>query len=188
MLIHDWLIETKASDIMVRKLVTARVDQSLAEIAGILLREQISGLPVLDSNESCVGVFAVSDVLRAEQQTDEERRELLTSDYFTSGLALPESVYREKLEEFRDQLVPAAEQPIKRYMTTDLVTVSTNSPLEKVIQAMVDAHLHRVLVTDEGGRLVGIVATIDVLAAFLRGGSRGEMSSEARHLQKEHHL
>lgn len=188
MLIHDWLIETKASDIMVQKLVTARAEQLLAEVAGVLLQKQISGLPVVNANGACVGVFAVSDVLRAEKKIDEERRELLASDYFTSDLTLPESVYREKLEEFRDQLVPAAEQPIERFMTTDLVAASTNTPLEKVVQSMVDAHLHRVLVTDDSGRLVGIVATTDVLAALLRGGSRGEMSSEARHLQKEYHL
>ena len=45
---------------------------------------------------------------------------------------------------------------------TKTATIST------VVRDLVDAHIHRVIVTDEHGVLKGIVSTIDVMAALLR--------------------
>jgi len=76
-----------------------------------------------------------------------------------------------RLAEVRDKLAPAAEQGVARFMTTDLVSVSQDTPLMKVVRNMVDAHVHRVLVLDDDGNLEGIISTTDVLAALMRVGS-----------------
>jgi CBS domain-containing protein len=186
MLLHNWILGTKASDIMVRKLATVRTDQSVAEAAAIMLSEQITGLPVIDLAGVCRGVFSVTDVLRAEEKVSQQQREV-TSNFFSSNLALPESVYLEKLEQVRDKLSPTAEQPVEHFMTTDLVSVSSEDSLQEIVQSMVDAHLHRVLVIDQDKRLQGIIATTDVLAALLRDSGLREISGELRHLQEQHH-
>jgi CBS domain-containing protein len=59
-----------------------------------------------------------------------------------------------------------------RYMTTDIVSVETRTPLPEVARKMVDAHIHRVPVLDERGRPVGIVSSTDVLAAVARDSRR----------------
>jgi CBS domain-containing protein len=59
-----------------------------------------------------------------------------------------------------------------RYMTTDIVSVGTGTPLPEVARKMVDAHIHRVPVLDERGRPVGIVSSTDVLAAVARDSRR----------------
>ncbi len=53
-------------------------------------------------------------------------------------------------------------------MATDLVAVEATDKLETVIQKFIDAHIHRVIVTDDLGKLIGIVSTTDVLAAILQ--------------------
>lgn len=188
MMIQDWVAQTTAADVMYSKVVSVWPSHTLAQAASVMIREQVSGLPVVDSTGKCVGVFAISDVLRAEQAVAEERHKFALSEFFKSNLALPESVYAEKLEKVRDKLAPAAEQPVERFMTTDLVSVSVDTSLEVIIKSIVDASLHRVLVLDDDGMLVGIVSTIDVLAALMRASTKVEESCEAKRLREEHHL
>jgi CBS domain-containing protein len=190
MLLHDWITGTKAADIMVHKLVTVDPSQPLSEVAAVMLREQISGLPVVDETGFCRGVFAVSDFLRAKEKVTKQQQEqqVIASNYFSSNLALTEGVDLEKLEQVRGNLTPASEQPVERFMTTDLVSVLPETSVETIAQSMVDAHLHRVLVIGQNDQLQGIIATTDVLAALLRGSLLAEMSSETKHLHEHHHL
>jgi predicted transcriptional regulator len=166
--IHHWLSKTTAADIMVRDVVTLSRDETLAAAAGLLLREQITGAPVVEADGTCVGVLSVSDVTGADEKVADARRKVAESSLFHSSLALPASVYAEKLAEVRDKIAPAAEQRVERFMTTDLVSVGEDTPLETALQRMVDAHIHRVVVLDPDHRLQGIVSTTDVLAALLR--------------------
>jgi CBS domain-containing protein len=57
---------------------------------------------------------------------------------------------------------------VRRFMTPDPVTAGPGTPLRTLARMMVDAHVHRVIVVDEGHRPVGVVSTTDVLAALAR--------------------
>jgi CBS domain-containing protein len=186
--IHNWITHTTAADLMCRDVVSVWPNHTLAQAAAVMLREQVSGLPVVDTSGVCVGVFSVTDVLRAEEKVTEEQQRIAMSGFFNSGLALPASVYTQKLEQIRDKIAPASEQPVERFMTADLVSVTEDASLTSIVQSMVDAHLHRVLVADADRRLKGIVATTDVLAALLRVSQQVVESGEAKHLREQHHL
>ena len=166
--IAEWLSSALARDIMVRELVTLSPDQSLAEAADVLYSKQISGAPVVNDSGRCVGICTGSDILHAEHKASQERAELANSEFWTSGLALPASIYAEKLGEIRDKLVPAADQIVRNFMTTDLVTVSEDDSVGSIVRKMIDVHIHRVIVTSSELRLVGIISMVDVLAALMR--------------------
>ena len=166
--IAQWLAETTAGEIMVKEVVTLGPDDSLALAAEVILKEQISGAPVVDANNTCVGVLAVSDLIRAEGKVLTEQEQLANSSFFNSSLTLPSSVYAERLAQVRDKLLPVSEQPVARFMTSNLVRVNSDTPLATVVQNIVDAHVHRVLVVDENKKLQGIISTMDVLAALQR--------------------
>jgi CBS-domain-containing membrane protein len=61
---------------------------------------------------------------------------------------------------------------VRRYMTTDVVTVRPEAPLPELAQAMVDACIHRVIVVDEQRKPIGIVTSMDILAAVARADKR----------------
>ena len=69
------------------------------------------------------------------------------------------------LAAFRDKRLPAADYPICDFMTTDVVSVQGDAPVSIVIHCMVEAHIHRVVVLDSDQRLIGLISTLDVLAA-----------------------
>jgi len=54
----------KVADVMTRRLVTVPADATLADAAPILVRNRISGAPVVDSTGRVVGVVSEADILR----------------------------------------------------------------------------------------------------------------------------
>ena len=168
---NHWLDETTAADIMVRNVVTFDPNDCLAVAAETLLTEQISGAPVVDQADHCVGVFSIVDVLGAEEKVLEESESIAGSSYFNSDLALPASVYADRLAQVRDKLIPASEQPIRHFMTRDVVSVTPESTMRTIVTDLVDAHIHRLVVLDDQRTLLGIISSSDVLAAILRAAS-----------------
>ena len=55
----------KASEIMTREVVTVRPDTPVREIARLLNRGDISGVPVVDEAGAVVGIITESDLFRA---------------------------------------------------------------------------------------------------------------------------
>lgn len=53
-----------ARDVMTRKLVTVRRDTSIAEAIEVLLRRDVSGVPVVDDQGGLVGILSERDCLR----------------------------------------------------------------------------------------------------------------------------
>jgi CBS-domain-containing membrane protein len=170
MKLADWLSHTVAGAVMVRDVITLNPADTLAHAAGVLLDNQMSGAPVVDSDHVCVGVVSAADLLGAEEKVAAARRQEAESSIWHSQLALPASVYESRLAAIRDELAPAAEQPVERFMTRDIVSVESGTPVGKVIRNMVNAHIHRVVVLDADRHLLGIITTTDLLAALLRAG------------------
>src|SRR5262249_39531744 len=67
---------------------------------------------------------------------------------------------------------------VGQFMTRDVVTASRVTPLRELARMMVDAHIHRVIVTDDNRSPVGIVTSTDVLAAVARWTPGEESTSD----------
>ena len=64
----------KASDIMVRKVITTDPQATVSEVAKLLIENDISALPVLDVQGRLVGVISEADLMRREEMGSEKRR------------------------------------------------------------------------------------------------------------------
>lgn len=166
--IRQWLQKTTASDVMTKNVVSLNSEQTMAQAAEIFLREQLTGAPVVDHAGKCVGILSVSDMAGAEKRVDSKREEIASSSLFSSGLSLPTSVYEERLLEVRDEIIPSSDQPVRNFMTSDVVGVRGDTTLAVIVQDMIDAHIHRVVVLDENRKLLGVISTTNILAALLR--------------------
>ena len=61
---------------------------------------------------------------------------------------------------------PKAETPVSRYMTTDVVTTTANTPIRDVAGTITEHGFHHVPVVDEDEGVIGMLSTAD-LAAYL---------------------
>jgi CBS domain-containing protein len=57
---------------------------------------------------------------------------------------------------------------VRCYMTANVATVGAEAPLSALARAVVEAHVHRLIVVDEQHRPIGTVSCVAVLAALAR--------------------
>jgi CBS domain-containing protein len=57
------------------------------------------------------------------------------------------------------------EEEVRDWMTPDPVTSPPTVSVSELARAMIDAHVHRVIIAEEDGRPIGIVSSTDILAA-----------------------
>lgn len=72
-----------------------------------------------------------------------------------------------------DRLIDAkvdASSRVGDHMSTKLVSLRPSDTVATAVELMADRSIHRVVVLDDGGKLVGILAPLDVLKA-VRGGA-----------------
>ncbi len=164
--VQEWLANTQAGEIMTREMVTFDRQDTLSRVSEILLENAISGAPVV-SDGRCVGVVSASDLMAAEEQVTTSRQEFALSGFWEGGVSLPVKAYEDKLAAIRARIAPMADQPVERFMSTQLVTVPIETPLSDVIQKMLDRHIHRVIITDSQQQLLGLITTVDILQALM---------------------
>ncbi|HEY8418391.1 MAG TPA: CBS domain-containing protein, partial [Limnochordales bacterium] len=136
----------RAGDIMRRDVRTTGPDATVEEVAAILAEASFSGLPVVDDEGRVVGMVTEADLLARAK-----RLNLPKFFPFLGGV-----IYLEHPRRFEEELRKATAARVRDVMTTDVVTVTEDAPLEEVATLLVERGINRLPVVREG-RLVGII-------------------------------
>ena len=143
----------KASDVMTRNVVTVGRETSVANAIRVMLENNISGLPVLDDGK-VVGILTEGDLLRrSETGTERHRPRWLEISMGPRRIA--------------GEYVRTHGRKVEEIMTTDLISVAGDTPLDEVVGLMERRRIKRVPVLD-GDVLVGIISRADLLRSLLR--------------------
>jgi len=151
----------RARDLMQRDPITVSPETSLLSVQQLFLEEEINGAPVVDDRGAVLGVISSLDLLRAVQ--DEYGGGVATGPaYFREDLPYSGPDWLQAPQDFQDRLgqLTAIDAAVR-----DIVSVSPDAPLAEVAATMRGQRIHRVLVV-EGGELVGILTTFDLLRAL----------------------
>lgn len=142
------------SSVMTRDVVTVRPDTGLKEIIEVLVHHGISAVPVLGATGELVGVVSEADLLPKEE--------------FRGGVDRPRwTVWREQAAWHKSRALVASE-----VMTRSPVTIRETVPVSAAARRLAQVGVRRLLVVDDSGRLVGVLARRDLLAVFLRSDER----------------
>ena len=152
------------ADLMTDDVVTASPSMTLKDVDHLFTTHGISGAPVLDDGV-LVGVISQSDVVRVLY--DQQVAVADISQFLLSPFPIPlpalEEISRNRAA-IADRMV---EMTVAEAMTTAPVTVAPADDVSAAANAMVEQRLHRVLVTDAGGALVGILSALDLAALLI---------------------
>jgi CBS-domain-containing membrane protein len=146
------MIELKAADVMTRNPVTLKGNDSLISAVSTLKRHQITGAPVVDEEHRLIGVFSLGDAVRNSRM---------------QGELLGDSVDRPVSETMVGPLLIPDTATVVDRMSPTVSGASPEELLVDVSRKMCLAHWHRIPVVTDDGRLVGIISTMDVLAALV---------------------
>ena len=141
----------KVKELMTTEVVTVAPETSLKDVAELLARNRIAGVPVCNAQGEVLGVVSEADILWKEIGLEEAPRGILDR--------ILDSAYGGTQ---RAKALTAAEA-----MSAPAITVNAESPVARAAELMIEHHVNRLPVVD-GGRLTGIVARSDLVRAFTR--------------------
>ena len=140
-----------ARDIMQAGVVTVSLDTRLRELVQLLTKRKISGVPVVDEEGRPAGVVSLTDVAAFVGQSWVRSRApgTLTGDW------------EQQLQDGLGDVV------VSEIMSPFVYYAEGQTDLLELAHLMLEHHIHRVLIVDEEA-IVGIVSSLDVIAAFAR--------------------
>ena len=152
-----------AEDIMCRSVVTIRSTETLREAVAQLSFNQVSGLPVVDQEDRCIGVISASDILAFEDDyaLGVDGRNNVVGSYFDPDTHQWETVRMMGDVEVLDDVRVSEE------MSRDLVSVRPADSLSTVAGRLLKKGVHRVLVLDEQQKLHGVISASDFVHLFV---------------------
>ena len=140
----------KVRDLMTTDPLTVSPDTLLKEAARTMVRNKVSGLPVL-SDGVVVGIVTEADFLRQEANRDQPYRFSLLDALFGEGPSNP----------------PAAEI-VAEVMTETVISTTPEVTIGEAARIMATKGLKRLPVLNEDGDLIGIISRADVVNAFTK--------------------
>ncbi len=135
-------------DVMSRDVVAVRPETPVSEAVRMLLNRDYRALPVVDDQGRLVGIVTNRDLV--------ERGGLSARVELLAALGSP-ALERELASS------GAREKNVAEVMTREVVSARPSDRLDQAARLMVERRVKRLPVTDDQGRLVGILSRVDVL-------------------------
>lgn len=147
-----------AQDLMSKGIVSVEANESIQAAMQIMTEHHVSGVPVVDQQNRCIGVVSTSDIvsfIEADQEASEGQI-VRTENWFNPETQKwEESIFSpEMLGEY--DLVPVSDA-----MTRDPLTVGPAMSAVDVARTMMEHGIHRVFVVDDSQSLLGVISALD---------------------------
>jgi len=138
-----------ARDVMTTSVLTVSPDTDVTEIAKMMLEHRISAVPVLSAQGKLVGIVSEGDLINRSEAETQHR-----TSWWLRMASGEDDVSREYLRTHG--------RHAEDVMTTEVVTITPDTPLAEIAALLEKRHIKRVPVV-EGGELVGIVSRANLL-------------------------
>lgn len=142
----------KVKDIMEKDVVSVSPTATYEEVAKILYKNQVSGVPVVEKGK-LIGIVSEKDIFR------------ILYPFYKSYYEHPEMYTDMEARELKVRDVRGHQ--VKRFMTKDVITVESDMPIMKVGALMLAKKVSRFPVVDNG-KVVGIVSRKMIYRAVLK--------------------
>lgn len=142
-----------ARDIMTKPVLTIGADATVRELADLLVKHQISAVPVTDRSGKVVGMVSEGDLMRRAELGTQKTRSWWLQLFFDRDLEATE-------------FVKANARKVRDVMSKDVISVAPETPLSELAKTLEQNNIKRVpVVANE--QLVGIVSRANLIRAFV---------------------
>lgn len=130
----------KAKDIMAKDVLTTKETATLAEVAGLMTKARISGLPVIGKSGKIVGIITATDLF-------------IVMDMIKFG------------DVVENGMMSVSNPTVKMVMSTDVIKIRKDTTLEEIITIMRYRNRYTLPVF-QANKMVGIIGRHDVFKNF----------------------
>jgi CBS domain-containing protein len=141
----------KAKDIMTKEVITVKPETTIEELARLLMKQQISGAPVVDDKGKIVGIVTENDLISKNSRLHIPTILRLFDAYIPLGTSKMES-----------DIKRMAASTVEDICTKEIITVDEEASVEYIATIMTEKRIHILPVVREG-KLVGIVGKKDLI-------------------------
>jgi CBS-domain-containing membrane protein len=142
------LSSVKAGDVMVTEVVSVTRKTPLDQVAAVMARHGISGVPVVEEGERVVGVISEKDFLTRMGEQDTETFMGVVAECLKGLGCVAVSIRGQNAEDI---------------MTSPAVTVNEETSIREIANLLTEKNINRVPVINRKGRLVGIISRADIV-------------------------
>jgi CBS domain-containing protein len=140
-----------ADDIMTEDVIVIREDMLVGQAAHLMLRERVSGYPVVNAEKHVVGIVTLSDLFI-----------LIDKVAHHQDMLPPDCVAKD----FETTLANCKNIRVSSIMSKEVLMISPETTLRKIVEAVVKSNVHMFPVMKDQ-KLIGILGRHDILnAAF----------------------
>jgi CBS domain-containing protein len=134
------------ASLMSAPVMTVSLSTPIREAADLMLNRHFSALPVVDQNDTLVGIISEGDFLRRGELGSEVRRPRWLQYLVSPG-------------KLADEYVRSHGRLVEEVMTREVITIDADASVEEAVDRMLDNRIKRLPVLTDS-KLVGIVALL----------------------------
>ena len=152
------LLSLRVSDVMNSPVTTISDVASMADAAQTLADAEITGAPVVDASGRCVGMLSATDFALRQRRLSQQ------------GDLLAFAWDREPAEDEAGRPVSIntmSEDRVSEHMSPAVQTINKTASLINAARVMCREHIHRLIIVDEAEHPVGVVSSLDLVAAMI---------------------
>jgi CBS domain-containing protein len=146
-----------AKDIMTKDVITVKPESSIEELASLLVKNEISGVPVVDETGSLYGIVTENDLISRNT-----RLHIPTVISF-----LDAAIYLESSKKFEEEVKRMAATLVKDICARKVITVTEDASITDIATIMAEKKV-QLLPVIRNGKVIGIVGKRDVVKAVAR--------------------
>lgn len=141
----------KIKEVMTKNVITIGPKASLKELAGLIKKHRINGVPVVDEAGALVGIVTMTDMLK-----------ILHDIYYWDELekVKPGLGVKDGLEEEKEKAT------VGEKMSTSLRTLKEDDDIEKALKLMCRYNVHTIPITKDR-KLIGVIGATDVVHIYV---------------------
>ena len=145
-----------ASDIMSTDVITVKKDTSLKDLAAILYKNHINGVPVVDDDGLLLGIICESDLIRKDKKL-----------HIPTVVAIFDAVvYLESPKSIEKEFKRISATTVEDLYSKKTITVDEKTPIDEIATIMTQKKIYTVPVMD-GDLLVGVIGKADLLRTIV---------------------
>jgi CBS domain-containing protein len=150
----------KAKDIMSKNVVTISPKATVEELARLLIKHKISGVPVVDNAKNLIGIVTENDLINQNKRLHIPTIIRLFDAFIVLGSG-----------RMQEEIKKMTASKVDEICTKKVVSITEETSLEEVATIMSEKNIHLLPVVRDSV-VVGIVGKADVVSATIYGASK----------------
>ncbi|MBU0600509.1 CBS domain-containing protein [bacterium] len=141
----------KAVDIMTKEVITVRIETPVKEVALVLTKNRISGVPVINRDNEMVGIITEADLIALDKNI-----------HFPTAITILGGVIYLNSKSFDQDLKKVIATKAEDLMTKKVIFVSKETSLSEIATIMSEKRIH-LLPVIENKKIIGIISKADIV-------------------------